>query len=857
MWRLGEAGRSVLLVAANSSDREIARQAKELLNRYVLGVDAKTPQQTARIIKFFHDGNDGLKGSLLNKLARDNKFHLLYRLLEQVEDKEQQESLYNDVFGLNDFLIRLVQAERWAEIEFMLTHPLTRKFDTMIYVYYQKSLGRIQQLSDQFQEELTSSSKNGSDATDEQIIEWVAILRIQRRFDEATKFAQELKDDSARTALTRQILMESGNWKAIADNMILPGEPVAEGDSQFAFSLAQQAVIFHFNEDKAKVRDALNQLKAIAKAFEDDHQDIEAKAARRRVVEVALSVMDVETASDFFEESDRLEVFTVLNILHRYDDAFDAIGLGSGLEDRIEWFGKQVRILDSLRQQIRRAEESNEDSDDQEINLRDTWRLCCNVASQLGSFGFTQESCLHYRTLFASLDDVENVLDQKIDVLEGLIDLGEFEEAWLVIDRGFSDSEHRILMGSIFEYKSEQATFWYQTLKFRYPDAQERLRVVASLVNSPMKLGSRNEQIPIDLDAEFAAARTTIKSPTGLLEFNISELLKFHGRNSESQQYLLDATSLLNRNAMALSAAGLMEEGKFKQAVSVYEEPSAGPNSTYNLMQTAEALREIGRDHEAALRETMAFVVWDNSYRSDTIIGDFQRQDKLGQLVNFFQVYVCAPGNTRISNERYRRSLASAMRNEAPKYSAINMQILLLEMHNNDSPGMQRLIYWADAPLQIMMAKSRALLNRGEFGHALKLLLEGNDFRPGDPGIGEEFLPTFASAGKHELAAQLLAAVSEFYFDALQRFPASPIHHNNFAWIYACGGHQLSSAKRHSEKAVSLRPQTSSYLDTYAEICFLIGDRAQAIEYARKCVQLNPQKLHYQKQLKRFQSDGL
>ena len=856
LWRMGESGRPVLLMAANHPDPEVSRRASEILNDYRIGVDAQTPRETARIVKLFHSGSKRTQGGLLNNLARNNRFELLYRLLDQVSDREKQRELYRDVFGLKDFLTRLVQAGRWQEIEFMLTHQLTRKFDTMIYFYFQLAQGSARQLSKRLHQDLLALKRDGLEINDEQLMEMVSILRIERRFDDAMHQAQQLKDVSTRIAITRQVLKEKGDWKTIAENMILGDETPANGETKFAFNLAQQAVIHHFNNDEAKVKQTLSMLASRAGELKKGNQAIEAKAARRLVAEVALSVMDLQTAMKYFDSSDRLEIFAVLNHLHRYDDAFMAVDLSAGLDERIVWFERRIRNLESLRGKIQRQEKLNQDTDELEDDLRATWRLCTSVASQFGSWGFTQESRLHYRTLFASLEDDENVLGQKTDILEGLIDLGEFEEVWLLVERGFSESEHRLLMESIFEYKSAQSTFWYGVLKTRYPNAQQRLRVVASLINSPMGSGIQGGKFQFDLDEEFAAARSTLKSDTGILEFHISEVLKFHGRDSESQRYLFDAKGMSNRNATALIAAQFMNESKFEGAVSVFEESSTGSNSTFNLMQAAEAYRKLGRADEAALRETMAFVVWDNSYRSDTIINDFDRHQKLGQLADFLQVYVCAPGNKRISNERYRGSLASSLSKVDPKNAAINMQISLLEMHSTESPGLRRLISWADAPLQIMTANAKALIDRGAFDDALATLLKSNEFRPGDPGIGEEFLPAFAEAGKLEHADRLLTAVSDFYFEVLQRFPASPLHHNNFAWICACGKHQLSSAKRHSEKAISLRPQTSSYLDTYAEICYLIDDEEQAIEYARQCTQLNPQKLHYQKQLKRFQKNS-
>ncbi|MEM7782407.1 MAG: hypothetical protein AAF623_03570, partial [Planctomycetota bacterium] len=67
-----------------------------------------------------------------------------------------------------------------------------------------------------------------------------------------------------------------------------------------------------------------------------------------------------------------------------------------------------------------------------------------------------------------------------------------------------------------------------------------------------------------------------------------------------------------------------------------------------------------------------------------------------------------------------------------------------------------------------------------------------------------------------------------------------------------CANRRTQSMKRHAEKAVRARPNNSSYLDTLAEINFLLGDRDQAIELIQKCIRIDPSKIHYRNQLKRF-----
>ncbi len=312
------------------------------------------------------------------------------------------------------------------------------------------------------------------------------------------------------------------------------------------------------------------------------------------------------------------------------------------------------------------------------------------------------------------------------------------------------------------------------------------------------------------------------------------------------------ASNLGDRMAREQLALMHLEDGDFRTAAETYDEVFQQQRGALNAMLAAEAYDALGQSDVSALRKTIAFVFWHDSYRSQAIISSFAEMDRLERMADFLQVYVCVPGSERVSDERYRNALAGALHENDPVNEAICLQISLLDLFETDSPSSRQLTWWAQTARQLTIARAAAQIADQDFDRLIRNLRNYNNFRPGDPEIAEKIVPSLDAAGEPERAQLLFELATEFYLEVLPRYPRSPLLHNNYAWICACGQRRLKYALRHCEIAVQAVPMNSSYLDTFAEISFLLGNKEIAIEASRKCKQLNPGKQHYKKQLERF-----
>ena len=80
----------------------------------------------------------------------------------------------------------------------------------------------------------------------------------------------------------------------------------------------------------------------------------------------------------------------------------------------------------------------------------------------------------------------------------------------------------------------------------------------------------------------------------------------------------------------------------------------------------------------------------------------------------------------------------------------------------------------------------------------------------------------------------------DYYERALAGAPDDPLILNNLAWTYAEQGLRLSHALNLSMRAVKLDAESSVYLDTYAELLYLLGRYTHAVAIMGQALALEP-----------------
>lgn len=851
LWKTGDAAIGELERAARQTDPEVARRASQILSVLALGVDATTSPRTAKMILNFNFGDTFIRNDILQHLIRDEEVRLVYQLLGQIDDVTDQGTLFHLALDFNNVLIQLARADRWEDIEFMLGHPITLEHEPATAIHFHLVNGTLPNVLEQLIKSLLAKTKLGQSVEASQWLRVISILRMQRRFDDAEQWAKNISDVEIRNRVRTQILLEKGDWEAVARRMVIAEATGNPGDDEIVVSHAQAALVNQFVGNQQGYQQVIAPLSRKAEQLERAEDREGAKSVRAQLRGIGLANLDWPLVEANLDHDDSQQMFNLYIDHQRVGQAFAVIGLGQDLAARTEWFKQKVRLIKSLVEKIKRLNEKNEDTDDVEVKLRREWQLCLDVADRLGGFGLTDEAVLHYHSLFSTVFGTED-RTRRIEIIARLIYLEQYADAWSLVQYGIESREIRQVFRFFFPaHQHTSASYWNTILANRYPDPVQRIKAVSGMLNSP--LGTTPE---FDLSVELAIAQADLtRNATGYLDLQIGLVLEYHGDFVSSIHHLNLAKQLGNDAAKRTLSLRAFEQKDFHAAAEYYESAWRYRTSAFDSCFSAEANRQLGNIKRATLRQCIGYAYWRDSYRHNVTIESLEALNQTHLIEDFLKLDVyCIEGNA-IANERYRSYLADAQREHAPAISAIEKQVILFNQCGNNEPSAYLLHDWADTRLQINQALAKDRIVNGRFDEAVELLIQCDEFIPGDPGLGETAIAELDQAGAILQADRLFGHLSRFYLEILAEYPDSALHHNNYAWLGVCAKRQTQAMLRHAEKAVSERPNTSSYLDTLATVSFQLGDKSRASRLCRRCIELNPEKKHYRDQLKLFESE--
>jgi tetratricopeptide (TPR) repeat protein len=156
--------------------------------------------------------------------------------------------------------------------------------------------------------------------------------------------------------------------------------------------------------------------------------------------------------------------------------------------------------------------------------------------------------------------------------------------------------------------------------------------------------------------------------------------------------------------------------------------------------------------------------------------------------------------------------------------------------------------YWAH------FYRARALLGAGRLDEARRHIARCQAIMPGDVDLAIYLMPELEKHGLKKEAEELFRQSEAHYTRLCTDYPKSPAWHNTLAWLDARCHRELDRALAHAKEAARLDPKNAGLLDTLAEVHFQRGDRARAVALMKRCIELDPGKEYFRKQLARFET---
>jgi tetratricopeptide (TPR) repeat protein len=276
------------------------------------------------------------------------------------------------------------------------------------------------------------------------------------------------------------------------------------------------------------------------------------------------------------------------------------------------------------------------------------------------------------------------------------------------------------------------------------------------------------------------------------------------------------------------------------------------PNRTWMGLQRADWLRQLGRIDEADQARRHALMIPCNDLSNARQLRDLgMKSDEILLTEHIFRT--CQPNLDRNRFSLNELNLAAEQLASLIEENEPGRAANLYRTAQYDLSSFPRFLA---TPILQMEAEQLCLTRQAiaakDQAKADKHFRRAFDLRRTNIDAAIKMVPLAEKAFGKEFADQWYQLHLEQHQKHLEQWPGDAMFHNNMAWLMSCLKRDLDEALRHSEKAVELKKNESTYLDTLAEVEFARGNVDRAIEIAMQCCSLNGLQKHYREQLTRF-----
>jgi tetratricopeptide (TPR) repeat protein len=481
--------------------------------------------------------------------------------------------------------------------------------------------------------------------------------------------------------------------------------------------------------------------------------------------------------------------------------------------------------------------------------LKDEAALAIEIASLLHRLGETKPAGLLFDLLV--MESASHSEKRLYDVCAAEYRVGRVDEAFAHIEPITLGSAGGVLR-QLFSKRLDVATVWWSYFSQAHPNEPRRqtLKRVHSILSPKSGMSIADVK---QLAARAADFSKGLDLRAHWLE-KISETIALHGDAKLAHTYLQDSANLQP------TSARLMKLG----------------DSQARLTQWKKAAETYGKVWEMDQSEPLALYLqgWATTQSGEEARGDgLKQRAKLLPLGNTHHRFVLAEGLqkrglrqaadrqfemvTRLGsgNDRFMLNAAKILGNSiypTNRFQAAEywQQLLLSCLRTTTRFG--EIEGYLQLPHIINKAQARGFLEQGKTELAAAAASRSHAIIPGETRLAIDLVPEFDKAQSGKFADELFAKIYAVNIAICERFPNSASHHNNLAWMAAKCHRRIDDALKLSQRATTLQPENSGYLDTLAELHFLAGDRDKAIELAQRCLKFDAKNVHYQEQLERF-----
>jgi tetratricopeptide (TPR) repeat protein len=270
------------------------------------------------------------------------------------------------------------------------------------------------------------------------------------------------------------------------------------------------------------------------------------------------------------------------------------------------------------------------------------------------------------------------------------------------------------------------------------------------------------------------------------------------------------------------------------------------------------ALKEAGRDEEGdKLMQASRFMPLGDVYKRFELAYELKQrgfqEEALQQCKWILQFGRYAPWSGGYSARVFgaHQEVANALVKTHPWQAAEHFErasLFFLKEHFTilDNSGYVKFRY------VIHKLRARDLLEQGKRDEARAEIKLSAAAAPGQIDLVTELVPLLDEADDRQMADDVFGMAFQTLDDICRQFPRAARYHNDLAWMCAQCNRRLDDAVLHAARAVELESARAGFLDTLALVHYLRGEKDEAIELAKKCIELEPHNDRFKAQLERF-----
>jgi hypothetical protein len=823
LWEAGDAAEPALAEAVKSDDAEINRRAQEILDKFKLGIYPSTPKPVVEMITRFQAGDRNTKLSILRELvdAGPPGCKAVLKLASIEEDKDLKHALLNQLSThLPRTLPTLLAAKDFTTLETLLGAGLASSLDsdtktglTNIVAYWL--------LRGQIDEKI--GHYKALEAKSDKPKEQAEILAYLHRAKGDLVAAREAALRAGKPDLAEALAYEAADWKGLAGK-----DPIFETSRPI---------------EKLGYRAAYHRLAGNTKAFEEAIADIR-KAG-----------MNDALPGD--EEDGLFYVAKALFLNQRPRDGLEIL-LRSDRNSQaaFEILIAQMKYREALAlvEKTRAAAAKipgEEEKKKAESNLAPLEILEARTLYNLGEKAKAQAIFTRYSAQVRQGNEVswyEDLVDSEYRV--GLTDEA-FAHAAQVL--GFSEDHGWAgrFFRKLFPGRSESAESLWTVLKALFPldDPQaqmKRLRSVLAGKVEAKELGRwiQNAEASIKNQRPEIAERWWMALADAALACNHEEQARLCLEKAANAQSLVKLGDLL---------AAKKEWERASQRY--YQGWEKNREAALPLYLSGKALVQAGKAEEGKTRIEHAhwLPLGNEVARRDLCEGLGKHNDVEGTRREIDLLLKLSQPGSYDYGEGLRRAALEAVQRKDLVRSADLQERAMLRCLRTYISFMAKSAY-VGVPGMIHRQRASGFLAAGKIKEALEQIALCQECLPGNIDLVIQVVPELERLGMKKEAGELFTKTVAVYADLCKDYPKCAWAHNSVAWLSASCRRNLDDALTHALKAVELAPKAAGHLDTLGEVYFQRGDKAKAIETAKKVVEMEPKRVYFRKQLKRIEA---